>query len=131
MTTKYLTWRYVDCPVAEYGAIIEPEQFGIVFRIKKVNHFIELRICEIWTEKKESNKLLNRSLKQLIRQIKPLILTCSESALIHSKKQVPSFFFGPFKKGPVITLRNLAMNNLNIFETFSKWNPSLGSMELF
>lgn len=131
ISLQYLKWRYNDCPVAEYGAIIEPGQFGIIFRLKKLNRFIELRICEIWTEDQTSQLMLNRSLKALIQKIRPLIVTCVQSPLIHSKNKLPEGFYGPFKKGPVVTLRHLALNNLNIFEKFSKWSPSLGSMELF
>jgi hypothetical protein len=131
LTKDYLYWRYVDCPVAQYGAIVIPNQYGFIFRIKKVNRFMELRLCELWIENSDAQKEFNKALNLLKKQIKPLFLSCAASPLLKSKSQIPPGFYGPIKKGPVVTLKHLALNNLNIFEDFSKWNPSLGTMELF
>lgn len=128
---RYLQWRYNDCPIVKYGAVIEPGKFGIVFRLKKLNRFIELRICEIWTEQENTNSFAEKSLKKLISDIKPAIVTCALSPLYAGgKKKLPGLW-GPFKKGPIITLRPLAMEKLNNFEGYSNWRPSMGSMELF
>jgi hypothetical protein len=129
---NYLKWRYQDCPVVKYGALIEPGMFGLVFRLKKLNRFIELRICETWTEAGTSAEELARAgLKELVKKIRPVLVSCAPSPLFNEgKKQLPGFF-GPFKKGPVITIRPLAIGNLNNFEQFNHWQPSLGSMELF
>lgn len=131
LTKEYLYWRYVECPVAKYGAVIVSNQYGFIFRIKKVNRFIELRLCELWIENAKANNDFIKTLKLLKKQIKPLFVSSGVSPLLKTKSQVPPGFFGPIKKGPVVTLKHLALNNLNIFEDFSKWNPSLGTMELF
>jgi len=127
----FLKWRYQDCPVANYGAVIEPGFFGIVFRLKKVNKFIELRICELWTEQKEGEKQSKQAYKKIIQNIRPAVVTCGISPLFQHKKNNPLGFFGPFKKGPIITLKTLANQHLNSFNQFKKWNPSMGSIELF
>ncbi len=128
----YLSWRYRDCPVAQYGAVIEPGKFGFIFRLKKLKYFMELRICELWTEDKTSADLLARkAFKKLVKKIKPALVSCSPSPLFLSEKKHITKFFGLFKKGPIITIRPLAKNNLNNFEAFHHWQPSLGSMELF
>ena len=131
LNKAFLKWRYQDCPVANYGAVIEPGVFGIVFRLKKVNRFIELRICELWTEKNIGEKQAKQAYKKLIRKIRPAVVTCGISPLFHHKKNNPLGFFGPFKKGPTITLKTLASKQLNSFNQFKEWNPSMGSIELF
>jgi hypothetical protein len=129
---NYLGWRYRDCPVAKYGAVIEPGKFGFVFRLKKLRKFMELRICEVWTEGGAGNSDPARAaFKKLARKIRPALISCAGSPLfLPGDKQVANFF-GPFNKGPIITIRPLAKDNLNNFEQFSHWRPSLGSMELF
>ena len=127
----YLQWRYRDCPIVKYGAIIENGKFGIVFRLKKINRFIELRICEIWTEDDAKAGIAIKALRKLIRNVRPAMVSCAPSPLFAGgKKKLPSVF-GPVKKGPITTLRPLAMDKLNNFEQFYYWRPSIGSMELF
>lgn len=129
---KYLSWRYRDCPVATYGAVIEPGKFGFIFRLKKLNRFIELRICEIWTEPGFTDPRPAKSaFKKLVKMIRPAMVSCGASPLFMKGKKHITGLIGPFKKGPVITIRPLATDNLNNFNKFSKWQPSLGSMELF
>ena len=127
----FLKWRYQDCPVASYGAVIVTGSFGIVFRLKKVNKFIELRICELWTEKSDGAKQAKQAYKKLIRNIRPAVVTCGISPLFQNKKKTPLGLFGPFKKGPTITLKTLENQQLDSFNHFKKWNPSMGSIELF
>lgn len=131
LTYDYLKWRYVDCPVAKYGSCIEAGKFGIVFRLKKINKFTELRICEIWTESTVSEKLLKFALKQIIKKVKPVMVSCAPSCSIDSNSQRLPMMWGPFRKGPVVTLRKLSFDNLKNFDQFYNWNPSIGSMELF
>lgn len=130
---KYLEWRYQHCPIVRYGAIIEKGQFGFVFRLKKLKWFYELRICEAWTENDSSitEKKAAKALKKLIRHIRPAIVTCAPSPGYLSGKKKPAGLFGPFNKGPMVTLRPLALDNLNNFDAFSHWQPSMGTMELF
>jgi GNAT superfamily N-acetyltransferase len=128
---NYLRWRYAECPVLQYGAVIEPGQFGFIFRLKKVNRFMELRICELWTEKDEARKPAKKALRKLIRIARPAMVSCAPSPLYANDKKRPLGLLGPFKKGPVTTLRPLAKNKLNNFDQFYQWRPSIGAMELF
>lgn len=129
---KYLSWRYRDCPVAKYGAVIEPGKFGFVFRLKKLKKFMELRICEVWTESAPgADELAKKAFKKLTRKIRPALISSGASPLFSNGEKQITKFFGPYKKGPVITIRPLATDNLNNFEEFNHWQPSLGAMELF
>ncbi|MEO7524606.1 MAG: GNAT family N-acetyltransferase [Ferruginibacter sp.] len=129
---NYLSWRFLDCPVAKYGAVIEPGKFGYIFRLKKLKKFIELRICEVWTESTPgAEQLAIQSFKKLMKAIRPALLSCGASPLFSNGDKQIAKLFGPYKKGPVITIRPLATDNLNNFAEFGQWKPSLGSMELF
>ncbi len=127
----YLHWRYDQCPVVSYGAVVEPGKFGFVFRLKKINRFIELRICEAWTEDPAATRAAKKAYKKLLRNLRPAMVSCAPSPLFGDNKKRPFGLFGPFKKGPVTTLRPLAKNKLNNFDQFYHWRPSIGAMELF
>lgn len=131
LSKKYLTWRYADCPVARYGAVIEPGKFGIVFRSKKVFSFTELRICETWLENEAYRKDLARAKKEIIRRLRPLMVSCSGMFEMEDSGKNPLGLFGPFHSGPMTTLKPLAAESLTSFKQFKSWSPSLGTMELF
>ena len=127
LSAQYLLWRYNNCPVVKYGIATGAGKYGIVFRLKAVKSFTELRICEFWTMDKEGERMARTALKKLISEVSPLYVSCAPNPLSGSKLG----FFGPFKKGPITTVRSLCLNQLDIYEHFNKWRPSLGSMELF
>ncbi len=129
VTKKYLQWRFRDCPVVTYGSVIEKD-FGFVFRLKPVKSFFEMRICEIWNADSTSAKALKKSLKNCIGQLKPAIVTCAPSPLTTFDRPL-NRMLGPFKKGPLTTLRPLAQTDLDDFNQFKNWQPSIGSLELF
>lgn len=127
MSLVYFNWRYKDCPVAKYGAMIERGSYGIIFRLKPVSKFIELRICEVWAENETGKKKLQLALKKLKRSIRPLIVSCAPTVLSKSNLGL----FGPYQLGPITTIRPLATTDLIGFKDFLNWEPSIGSMELF
>ena len=127
----YLTWRYVDCPVARYGAVIEPGKFGIVFRVKKWRQFMELRICEHWIEHAKYEKEARIAKKKIRRFIKPAMITAAAMGGMDSKRNEALGLFGPFLKGPVTTLRKLDDEKNISIKQFDNWCPSMGTMELF
>jgi GNAT superfamily N-acetyltransferase len=124
---SYLKWRYADCPVADYGAIIEPGQFGMVFRMKRLKNFMELRVCEAWSNDGQGQKALNKAFQKLKRTIRPAMVSCAPNSLM---KTLPCTW-GPFAKGPITTVRDVTLTDLSSFENFSLWEPSIGVMELF
>lgn len=133
LSYQYLYWRYHTCPVVSYGAISEPGQFGYIFRLKKLNRFYELRICEAWTEREDKTaaEKARKALRKLVSKLRPLMVSCAPSPDFMAGREKPGFFFGPFLKGPVVTVRPLAWENLDNFEEFHHWQPSMGTMELF
>jgi len=129
---EFLTWRYKNCPIIKYGMISEGGEFGIIFRIKPFNRFIELRICEIWASSEgTSQKKIRDSIKTLIKKIRPLFVSCTYSPMLNNKHHSLPGLFGPFYKGPIVTIRSLCLEDLDNFINFKNWQPSIGSMELF
>jgi GNAT superfamily N-acetyltransferase len=131
LSKAYLEWRYRDCPVVHYGAVIEPGKFGFVFRLKKWKWMLECRICEVWMEPGCPENEINMALKKMLAEIRPLLVTCASSPAYQSKNNRPFSMIGPIAKGPMITLRTLAQTDLDSFRHFAHWMPSLGSIELF
>ena len=131
ISKNYLYWRFATCPVANYGAIIEPGKFGCIFRLKSIKGFLECRICELWTEDDLYVDLAKTEINKLLRTIKPLLISCAPSVLFGSGKHQLKQMWGPFAKGPEVTLRTLYRNPLKGFDHFEYWQPSLGAMELF
>lgn len=125
LTSDYISWRYISCPIVSYGSICE-SGFGVIFRIKKLRQFSELRICEMWCEQGKEI-LIRKALKEVVKASRPLMVSCAPNALVEKKLN----FFGPFLKGPITTIRPLALTSLNKFKNFNSWQPSIGSMELF
>jgi GNAT superfamily N-acetyltransferase len=131
LSKEYLVWRYAECPVAQYGAVVEPGKFGIIFRMKKTFRFTELRICDLWIEEPQYLSDALQAKKNIVRKIRPAIVTCSGMAGMNDEKKKPLGLFGPFNMGPLTTLRPLADDSLTSFKQFESWSPSLGTMELF
>lgn len=129
---EYIFWRYAQCPVSKYGLFSNDETFCLLFRLKRLKKFIELRICDIWSAtESDTNLLFHNSLKALIKIVRPIIVSCAPiSGGVGSGHSI-SGLYGPYERGPVVTLRNLTLANLDSFHGFNNWTPSLGSMELF
>ncbi|RYG41230.1 MAG: GNAT family N-acetyltransferase [Chitinophagaceae bacterium] len=127
LSPAYIHWRYSHCPVVKYGAVAAKGSFGIIFRVKKLKAFSELRICEMWSAGPAGEKEMMCALKTVVNKFRPLMVSCAPTPLISGK----AGFFGPFQKGPITTIRELHLTQLNDFENFNAWRPSIGSLELF
>lgn len=127
LSVPYLQWRYADCPIVQYGAVLEPHRFGVVFRMKPLKNFIELRLCEVWCEQPDALSELKKAISEIRKAIRPLMVSCAPTGLVNGKLG----FWGPYSKGPVTTIRPLALTDLKPFEHFNAWQPSIGAMELF
>ncbi len=127
LSVEFLKWRYNDCPLIKYGAFAGDGDLGIVFRIKQIKSFRELRICEIWANNPMARKSLKQGLKNIVHYTRPAVVSCAPNAL--TKEGFG--FFGPFKKGPLTTVRELILADLSDYIQFNNWQPSIGAMEVF
>jgi hypothetical protein len=119
--------------VARYGFFSE-QNVGLIFRLKPLNRFIELRICDYWfmgSAEKQPESTLRKALGSLIREIRPLAVTWCQ---VGGTKTILGDWSGLISNSrlqPSVTIRPLAMQDLSDFQSFSNWQPSLGAMELF
>jgi hypothetical protein len=129
---SYLSWRYADCPTVKYGGLIKKNEYGIVFRLKNISGFIELRICEYWCESDIFESDLNSVINELIKEVKPLIVTLSPDKKSGNKSiKKTCRILGPIKAGPIVTLKAISTNFILECSHFKNWKPSIGTMELF
>jgi hypothetical protein len=106
-------------------------KFGIIFRLKKLNRFVELRICELWIESPEGELEIKSALKKIKREIRPVAITIAKCKLTETNQRNIFNFWGPVKIGPNVTIRKINKENLTNFNEFYHWQPSIGSMEIF
>jgi GNAT superfamily N-acetyltransferase len=129
LNKAFVKWRYADCPVVQYGAIISAGEFGLIFRLKPLNRFYELRICEAWLEDNAATAKAAKAFRRLRKEIRPVAISMSPGTNVLLKRAMG--FWLTLKQGPLTTVRPLALEDLSSFEHFNNWAPSIGAMELF
>lgn len=132
---KYLTWRYVNCPILHYYGYLEgegDEQMLLVFYPKKQKLGVELRICEIQANNPLAMNRMKRALRMIGHRFQPdywSVANLGDSVLTDGLK---SGGFGKARKlGPVVTLRPLRDHIPNDWCEISPWDATLGDLELF
>lgn len=133
INSDFINWRYKNCPVNKYGCIYNEGEFLIVFRLKKIKNFIELRLCDVVIESDNiSIDKAIQSIKVLCKRVKPLFISCANISSTPVAFYKKLCFTPSLKFGPEITLRTVAAHsNVNSFKDFKQWQPSLGCIELF
>lgn len=133
LSPQYLRWRYEDVPVAAYVAATE-EKNGkltglLVGRIKASRLGRELRITDCFLRHDTTGEDLMKQVRANKKTWNFDYVTVSGTL----SKSVGHLFAGTLKlsKGPMVTVRPLAMENLDAFMDFNQWSPSLGDLELF
>ena len=134
LSVPYLTWRYLDVPVAQYVAV--GEESGneltnlVIGRIKQTRFGRELRITDCISNGKGNDQ---QWLKKLTAQKKEWGIDYTTISGTHSgcsKKIVGDVNF-ELSIGPMVIVRSLAMGDLNMLKNFNRWTPALGDLELF
>ena len=134
VSPSYLRWRYLDVPLASYVAIGEEEgkelKGLIIGRIKNGRLGREFRITDFFLKR-------NHKAEELMKQFKVSKKTwnidfCTLSGTSPEwNRQLLGRFNLRLSAGPVVTVRDLKLTELNCFKNFNKWSPSLGDLELF
>jgi len=134
ISAQYLTWRYVDVPVANYVAIGEEqgeEITGLIIgRIKKSRWGRELRITDCFMRGDSNGKELMKKFKERKKEWDVDYTTLTGTTDNHTQKIFGGLTFKT-SIGPTVTIRSLAMTDLNILKNFHHWSPALGDLELF
>lgn len=128
-----LRWRYQTVPVATYhaGGIESAGTLHALFfyRIKVSKLGREMRVTDIITVKDSSNDIRELILERAVKNDVDYI-TCGGSML--SCNVLKGFLsFSNVEIGPIVTVRNINLKDLERFRKFSLWSPSVGDLELF
>ncbi|SHG57475.1 N-acetylglutamate synthase, GNAT family [Chryseolinea serpens] len=134
ISPHYLRWRYQDVPVAAYVAAAE-EKNGkltglLVGRIKVSRLGRELRVTDCFLRGDNAGKDLMKQLRTHKKKWNYDYITVAGTL---SPAATRLFAPGTVKlsKGPIVTVRPLALTNLGALMNFNQWSPSLGDLELF
>lgn len=119
---KYLKWRYSDIPIIPYYAHYN-EEACCIFRLKAGALGIELRVCDTFGPESATEKLLQHVYKNCSFDYMSIngFSTISLPGLIKRKMNI----------GPDVTIRTLAQEEVDEFQQFKHWQPSLGDLEVF
>jgi GNAT superfamily N-acetyltransferase len=120
---QFLRWRYEQVPVATYGTLQINNLSFLVYRIKQSRFGVELRICDIFADSKESFLALVKKLYNLFTHV-------HYSTLSGFERRLPGLSVRS-TVGPLVTIRNLNLPSLRSLIGFQEWSPSLGDLELF
>lgn len=129
---NYLRWRYVDCPIFEYGFLSDYSTYLLVYRIKEHPYYNELRITELLPLQRPDliNKThLRDSLKKSYSELPVDLVSFSGESLF----PLPDIGWIPaMKVGPLVTMKDL--NTGNQFPDLLTPHSiafSIGDLELF
>jgi N-acetylglutamate synthase-like GNAT family acetyltransferase len=133
VSLAYLKWRYCDIPVHQYGCLHDLEDdasYCIFFRPKLTSFGIEGRITDTIINYDKLRKTdFKTKFKTLQHNFDYLSITGTDPALNSLLNEL--LFLPPLKVGPVLTTRNLNLENPQFLLNFNPWKPTLGDLELF
>ncbi len=128
ISKEYLNWRYGTVPVVEYFALSYTDGGKhdlLIYRFKTSKLGKELRITDyISTGERQMSRGLLLSLRR--------VASASGTTYITFSGKDKAFNRGiMLNKGPIVTVRELALKELSPLVDFNHWRPSLGDLELF
>ena len=132
LTSVFINWRYVNCPINKYYNISKTNEYILIFRIRKVKLFTEMRLCEVAFNGNNIciNDAISR-LKSIIKMVRPAYVSCANNDSIPPTFFKKLFFLPSLKIGPIVTLKNVNYQAFESFKNFEIWQPTLGCLELF
>ncbi|HEY9005615.1 MAG TPA: GNAT family N-acetyltransferase [Ohtaekwangia sp.] len=128
-----LRWRYEHVPVAQYFAagIEEQERLPYLFfyRIKPTRMGRELRITDFYfTATEDFNSIRNLVNKKIKEHNADYATLGGFSAMNILRKGLS---LRNMNIGPIVTVRNVNLQDMHSLVGFSNWSPTLGDLELF
>ncbi|GGF50101.1 GNAT family N-acetyltransferase [Echinicola rosea] len=135
ISPEYVHWRYVENPLFRYGWFSDGHSYLCVFRIKSHKRFQEFRICELLplgVENQVDVKDFSAQLKHQVSRYRVSIVSFSGESPVPFPS-CGAYRFFPISRGPMVTLRNLGMEEQQFEELFTPNGLafSLGDLELF
>lgn len=125
-SANYLRWRYENNPLRKYE-VLATEEFYLAGYIQIHHGIKELRIVESIFIDLKGQKELKKSIKRWSLKFGAQIISYSNKLLTIPGPQIKGGF------GPILTVKEiiLAPKEKNICFTTTKWDYSLGDLELF
>jgi len=134
VSIEYLKWRYENVPVTNYVAIgseLDGLLSGLIFgRIKQTRIGIELRITDYFVNGDIHDNGLSKWLMVYLKEWRIDYITISGVVSRNFSQLFPGLNIKT-SWGPMVTVRGLSMIDLDKFNVFNQWSPSLGDLELF
>jgi len=134
ISLPYLRWRYLDVPVAQYVALGDDAGTELanllIGRIKITRLGRELRITNWFSEGRMRTQHWIKKIKAYKKEWKIDYTTMSDTASGYDKRILSVLPFST-SFGPVVTIRPLALAELQSLRKFHHWSPTLGDLELF
>lgn len=138
LSKEYLSWRYGQNPLFDYHYMTDGENYLLIYRFKEHSFFDELRITDfILLNPKASGisvrKDIRKKLKALQRETCFSLMSISAQEFKQHHQYLSYLgFLPPLDLGPILTVKNLNMNELfpNLLK-IKNWGFTLGDMELF
>lgn len=136
LSAEYIKWRYKDNPLFNYEFITDYQTYVLFYRIKKHSFGLEMRIVDVFIDTNKFNSLSRKTLVESFNHISKSTFLVSASGRHYTlaKGVYPKLGMLPIlEKGPLITLRNILMEQSSFDELKDEinWGYSLGDMELF
>jgi N-acetylglutamate synthase-like GNAT family acetyltransferase len=132
VSKAYINWRYGINPLFPYSFITDQHSYLLIYRIKSQGPIRELRVADIFPLHASVNYAdLKKQFRKTVSLQKADIISVSYPNLQRWNKALGHFYIKT--KGPLVTLRQLAIND-SIFQYMcpnTAWNYSLGDLELF
>jgi hypothetical protein len=134
ISVSYLKWRYMNVPVADYVAIGEEEAgrlVGLIIgRIKDSRLGNELRVTDFFFQ---GDHVRDRLIKKIKLNAKLWgVDYCTMTGTYAGNGNLLRYPIAlNVPVGPIVTIRSLALNDLDDLKNFKKWSPTLGDLELF
>ena len=133
VTPQWLSWRYRDCPVKDYGLFRyqhKGNEVNLFFCLKGSGMKTELRICSAIFNSKFDITLLTRASNLLARSIGCRIVTCGGLGDSISANKLINGWFSVRKWSVTATVRNIP-NGRFLPDEHTQWLMQTGNMELF
>jgi N-acetylglutamate synthase-like GNAT family acetyltransferase len=128
-TQAALRWRYLSVPSVTYGAggIEQGSDLKALFicRLKSSRFGSELRVTDIFAKDSAVIPELKKHINQMASECN------ADYVVIDGFKTGHNLFKTEYPIGPIVTVKNIAMDHMLHFLQFSSWKPSIGDLELF
>jgi hypothetical protein len=133
-SSDYLQWRYVQCPVPEYGLEVlhhDNTEYHFFVKLKQYRYVRELRVCDVWNSGPTDWHFVARAAAQLARKAgcgMVSVMPCPGREMVFIRQGYVSL--RPLAN--IITVRDINMGSeFEVVRDKRSWSFRTGDLELF